>query len=69
MAEAFPSDTDEHDAPFYSCLDISEATDEEVLSLYVIYRDPDEGLTMEPYESMFQAAQAAGDIPDNELAA
>ena len=66
MSEQFPSAPDKHEPPFYSCLDISEATDEEVLSLYVIYRDPSEGLTLEPYESMFQAAQ---NISDSELAA
>jgi hypothetical protein len=64
MTEKFAAGKEDQGEPFYSCIDMREATDEEVLSLYAIYRDPDEGQTLEPYETMFQDRHAVSESND-----
>lgn len=52
-----------HEVPFYSRIGVPEVTDEEVLTLYAIYRNVSHGRTLEPYESMLnkQHAHERGD--------
>jgi hypothetical protein len=54
------SEPEVDETPFYSCVDVSEVTDTEVLTLYAIYRNVSHGRTLEPYESLLQEQHAQG---------